>query len=267
MDNQRVAGALNDAMTRILVLGGTTEAREFAGLLADRADIVPILSLAGRTRNPAVQPVPTRVGGFGGTDGLAAFLRDENIGVLVDATHPYAARISANAAAAARTANIAIMAIRRPGWQHQEGDCWLRVPSVGDAVVALGPDPRRVFLALGRNEVRAFDAAPHHFYLVRSVDPVDPPLVLDRVRYLTARGPFDEGAELRLIDEYEIDIIVAKDSGGSATYAKIAAARVRHRPIVLIDRPAKPSVPSAADAEAAMLLLDHVLGSLRKRGV
>ena len=147
---------------RILILGGTTEARQLAGRLAARPDVELILSLAGRTENPVAQQVPTRVGGFGGAEGLAAYLKETETDLLIDATHPYAARISANAAEAARLAGVPILALRRPGWQREQGDRWVEGEGVPEAVAALGPIARRVFLALGRQEVGAFEAAPQH---------------------------------------------------------------------------------------------------------
>ena len=158
----------------ILILGGTAEARQLASRLAERGDADVTLSLAGRTREPATQPVPVRVGGFGGPAGLADYLRAERVALLIDATHPYASQISRNAAEAARQAGMPILALRRSPWLQVEGDRWTEVGSVAEAVTALGPAPRRVFLALGRQEVAPFEAAPQHQYLVRSVDPIEP---------------------------------------------------------------------------------------------
>jgi precorrin-6A/cobalt-precorrin-6A reductase len=257
---------------RILILGGTTEARQLAGKLAARADLAITLSLAGRTENPVAQGVPTRVGGFGGADGLAAYLRETRIELLVDATHPYAAQISANAEAAAREAGVPIVALRRPGWEPAEGDRWTLVDSVASAVTALAAAPRRVFLALGRQEVAAFEAAPQHHYLIRSVDPVEPRLAVPDATYLLARGPFREADERALLLEHRIDVVVSKNSGGEATYGKIAAARALGIEVVMIRRQALPDVASAETVEAlaAMvnhLLVGHFLGPAAERGV
>ena len=223
---------------RILILGGTTEARQLAGKLAARADLSVTLSLAGRTESPVAQRrAGTRVGGFGGADGLAAYLRETRIDLLIDATHPYAAQISANAAQAARMAGVPILALRRPGWEPVEGDRWTLVDTVGDAVQALGPAPRRVFLALGRQEVAAFEAAPQHHYLIRSVDPVEPKLAVPDATYLLARGPFREADERALLEKHRIDVVVSKNSGGEATYGKIAAARALGIEVVMVRRP------------------------------
>lgn len=237
---------------RILILGGTTEARELAARLAATPGLAVTLSLAGRTREPAVQPVPVRVGGFGGAAGLADYLRTERIGLLVDATHPFAERISHNAAGAAKAAGVPIVALRRPQWQRRAGDRWREVDDVAGAVAALGITPRRVFLAIGRQEAAAFEAAPLHFYLVRSVDPVDPPLALPYAEYVLSRGPFALAGELALLRDRRIDAVVAKNSGGDATYAKIEAARQLGIEVVMVRRPPVPDVPTVATVEAAV---------------
>jgi len=252
---------------RILILGGTTEARQLACKLAARDDLSITLSLAGRTENPVAQNVPTRVGGFGGAGGLAAYLNDMRIDLLIDATHPYAAQISANAAEAARKTGMPIIALRRPGWEAVEGDRWMLVDTVGDAVQALGAAPRRAFLSLGRQEVAAFEAAPQHHYLIRSVDPVEPKLAVPDAEYLLARGPFREADESALLRDHRIDVVVSKNSGGEATYGKIAAARVLGIGVVMVRRPALPDVPSAESLETLAAMVDHFLGPAADRGV
>jgi precorrin-6A/cobalt-precorrin-6A reductase len=252
---------------RILILGGTTEARQLAGKLSARADLAITLSLAGRTENPMAQHVPTRVGGFGDVKGLAAYLNDMRVDLLIDATHPYAAQISANAAEAARRSGVPAIALRRPGWIPAEGDRWTLVDTVASAVRALGSAPRRVFLALGRQEVAAFEAAPQHHYLIRSVDPVDPRLAVPDATYLLARGPFGEADELALLRQHHIDIVVSKNSGGEATSGKIAAARALGIEVVMIRRPSLPDVPSAEAVEALAAMVDHFLDPAAERGV
>ncbi|MFB9978408.1 cobalt-precorrin-6A reductase [Mesorhizobium kowhaii] len=242
---------------RILILGGTTEARQLAGKLAAGADCLVTLSLAGRTESPVAQGVPVRTGGFGGADGLAAHLRETGIDLLIDATHPYAAQISANAAQAARMAGVPVLALRRPGWEPVEGDRWTQVDTTGDAVQALGPAPRHVFLALGRQEVAAFEAAPQHHYLIRSVDPVEPKLAVPDATYLLARGPFRETEERALLEKHRIDAVVSKNSGGEATYGKIAAARAVGIEVVMVRRPALPDVPSAETVEALAAIVNQ----------
>jgi precorrin-6A/cobalt-precorrin-6A reductase len=252
---------------RILILGGTTEARQLAGRLAARSGPDVTLSLAGRTAAPAAQPVPVRIGGFGGAEGLADYLRDESIDVLVDATHPYAAVISAAAAVAATRAGVALVALRRPGWTPAAGDCWSEVDRMADAVPALGAAPRRVFLALGRKEIAPFAAAPQHRYLVRSVDPVDPPLAVPHAVYLTARGPFPEAGERALLEAHGVEVIVAKNSGGDATYGKIAAARALGLRVIMLRRPPLPEVAAVETVDEVMDWLDHGPGLATARGV
>jgi precorrin-6A/cobalt-precorrin-6A reductase len=254
-------------MRRVLILGGTSEARLLAARLSGRADLAVTLSLAGRTASPAPQSVPVRTGGFGGAEGLSQYLVTEHIDALIDATHPYAAVISANAAHAARQARIALLALRRPPWIRTEGDRWIDVPDTAGAVRALGNEPRRVFLALGRKELGPFVGAPQHHYLVRSVDPVDPPLPVPHASYIAARGPFPEPDERALLDRHRIDVIVAKNSGGSATYGKIAAGRALSLPVIMLQRPPLPDVPAVETVEEACAWLGHALTISTARGV
>ncbi|MBB4063058.1 cobalt-precorrin-6A reductase [Gellertiella hungarica] len=252
---------------RILILGGTTEARALAARLAgdDRFDTT--LSLAGRTLDPRPQPVPVRVGGFGGAEGLARHLAEEAVDLMIDATHPFAARISRNAAEAAQTAGVPLVALRRPAWERQAGDLWESVGSIPEAVRALPQAPSRVFLAIGRQEASQFSARPEHSYLVRSVDPVTPPLDVPDARYLLACGPFGLEDELDLLKRERIDVIVAKNSGGSATYAKIEAARLLGIRVIMVERQEPPGVPAVPTVEAALAHIDHLFSADRKRGV
>lgn len=252
---------------KILILGGTAEARQIATALAPRGDCGVTLSLAGRTGNPVGQGVPVRVGGFGGAEGLVRYLKENDITLLVDATHPYAARISINAAEAARLTGVSILALRRPGWERVEGDRWSEVADVPAAVAALGERPRRVFLALGRQEVGAFEAAPQHRYLVRSVDPVEPPLAVPDGEYILGRGPFETADELALLEKHGIDAVVSKNSGGAATYGKLAAARALGIEVVMVRRPRLPAVPSAETVHELVAMAGHALGPVAERGV
>lgn len=250
-----------------MILGGTTEARQLAGALAGRADHDVTLSLAGRTQTPVQHPVPVRVGGFGGPDGLAAYLADNRVDMLVDATHPYAAQISRNAAKAARLAGVTILALRRAPWLAQPGDRWTDVASATEAAEALSRDAqRRVFLALGRQELAPFERVPRHSYLIRSVDPVEPPLDLPDVRYILGRGPFGVADERDLFRDERIHVVVCKNSGGEATVGKLVAARELAIPVLMIRRPPLPDVPSAPTMEEALAMIDHLAASLAKRG-
>ncbi|RRI06869.1 cobalt-precorrin-6A reductase [Mesorhizobium tamadayense] len=251
----------------ILILGGTTEARQLAGRLARRQDFSVTLSLAGRTESPMAQGVPVRVGGFGGAEGLAAYLRQQHVDLLIDATHPYAARISANAAEAARQTGVPILALLRPGWEHVAGDRWTLVDSVAEAASALGTAPRRVFLAIGRQEAGAFEVAPQHRYLIRSVDPVEPKLAVPDAVYLLARGPFPEADERALLETHGIDAVVSKNSGGAATYGKVAAARALGIEVIMVRRPPLPDVPSVETVDQLAAKVDHLFEPVAERGV
>jgi precorrin-6A/cobalt-precorrin-6A reductase len=236
----------------VLVLGGTTEASALAQRLAHDTRIVVTLSLAGRTGTPVLPVARTRIGGFGGAQGLARWLGENRIGALVDATHPFAARISANAVAAADAAGVPLLSLLRPPWQQREGDTWIGVPHVQAAAQALGEKPRRVFLTIGRQEVAAFRAAPRHFYLVRAIDPPPAEELPPNAELILQRGPFDEAAEMALMRSRAIEVVVAKNSGAGATYAKIAAARRLGLPVVMLEQPAKPAGNKVATIDAAI---------------
>lgn len=242
---------------RVLVLGGTTEASELAGLLATDGRFEATMSLAGRTAVPRSQPIHTRIGGFGGVDGLVVWLAQEKIDAVVDATHPYADQISSNAVAACARLAIPLASVMRQPWQRQSGDNWLTVANAEDAADALGAEPRRVFLTLGRLELGAFARAPHHHYLIRTIDPPGDVTLPPDVHLLRSRGPFTGEAETALLSEEKIDIIVSKNSGGAATYAKIEAARQLGIQIVMVARPDKPRGYAIENALAAMQWLEQ----------
>ena len=235
--------------------------------LAARTDVTVTLSLAGRTASPLAQAVPTRSGGFGGTAGLVEYLRTHEIRALIDATHPYASTMSAHALSAAMQTSTPLISLCRPPWAAVAGDQWTEVHDLQAAVGALGRVPRNVFLAVGRQEIAIFAAAPQHDYVIRSVDPVDPPLAVLHARYILDRGPFGEEQERELLRAHAIDVIVAKNGGGAATYGKIAAARTLRIPIVLLRRPPALNVPTVATVGEAMSWLDHVLKAPTDRGV
>jgi precorrin-6A/cobalt-precorrin-6A reductase len=234
----------------ILILGGTTEASALAAACAARG-VPAILSYAGRTASPAAQPVPVRIGGFGGIDGLARYLAAARITHLVDATHPFAARISANAVAAAGVAGVPLLALTRPAWRPVAGDRWRFVPDLDAAVAALDGPARSVLLALGRMHVAAFARQPQHRYVLRFVDaPTVPPPLPDH-RLVIDRGPFTPAGDAALMTAHGIDLVVAKNAGGTGAAAKLAAARALGVPVMLIDRPVPP-VRAEVQAVAAV---------------
>jgi precorrin-6A/cobalt-precorrin-6A reductase len=243
---------------RVLILGGSTESSGLSRLLAGDQRFDTTLSLAGRTLKPRPQPVRTRTGGFGGADGLAAWLTQESIEAVVDATHPYADRISANAVTACGRLGLPLATILRPAWQAVTGDNWQTVASAEAAADVLGPQPRRIFLSLGRLELGAFARAPQHHYVARTIEPPDvalPPYI----DLIFDRGPFDEQAETSLLTREKIDVIVSKNSGGAATYPKIAATRRLGIPVVMIARPVKVHGHAVAHPTEAVAWLEQQL--------
>jgi precorrin-6A/cobalt-precorrin-6A reductase len=257
-----------DSPLRVLILGGTTEATALARLVAGRPEIDAVLSFAGRTLSPVPPPIPHRIGGFGGVEGLARFLVAEGTGAVVDATHPYAVRIAANAVAACAAAGVPLAVLSRPPWSAVDGDRWTEVDDAPAAAAALGPVPRRVFLTVGRLELDAFAAAPQHAYLVRTVDPPDPPVPLPRLTLIQGRGPFAQADERALMEREGVEVLVTKNSGGTATHGKIAAARALGLPVVVIRRPPGSGAGTVLHAPAAAVdwLLARHSGSTR-RGV
>lgn len=253
-------------MLRILILGGTTEASALARLLAGDMRFSPTLSLAGRTAAPALQPVPMRVGGFGGAEGLTRWLATEEIAAVIDATHPYAARISQNAAIACAGLGLPLGSVIRPAWAERPGDLWTHAASAEAAASLLAgdADPRRVFLSLGRLDLGAFAAAPRHDYLARTIDRPDGLDLPPRIRFILQRGPFDADAEARLLADEAIAVIVSKNSGGAATYGKIEAARQARLPVVMIARPKKPHGEVLGSPEAALAWLGDIAAHGRK---
>ena len=241
---------------RILILGGTSEARQLAARLSSRGDMSVTMSLAGRTLDPQPMPVPTRVGGFGGVAGLADYLRREAVSLLIDATHPFADQMARHAVLASQQADVPLVKLDRPAWARQEGDRWISVSSVEDAIDALGQRPRRVFLAIGRQEAAAAARAPQHAYVVRSVDPIDPPLDVPDVRYVLDRGPFSREREEALLRERQIDVLVCKNSGGDATSAKLAAARTLGVEVVMVERKPRLATSTVSSVEELLSLAD-----------
>jgi precorrin-6A/cobalt-precorrin-6A reductase len=242
----------------VLVLGGTAEARRLAAVLHRNPALAVTSSLAGRVAVPALPCGEVRIGGFGGTDGLLAWLRGHRTDAVVDATHPFAARMTANAVAATAAAGVPLLVLRRPGWTEGPGDRWHRVPDAAAAAALLSRSAaERVFLATGRGHLPVF-AALDQWFLLRAVDPPPPPLPA-RHHLVLARGPFTADGERALLREHRVDMLVTRDSGGDLTAAKLVAARELGVPVVLMARPPAPEAPAVTSVDAAAAWLDATL--------
>ncbi|WP_030592632.1 cobalt-precorrin-6A reductase [Streptomyces anulatus] len=238
----------------VLVLGGTTEARRLAESLAGDRHVRVTTSLAGRVSAPRLPPGDVRVGGFGGPFGLAAWVREHGVDAIVDATHPFAATMSRNAAEAAAQAHVPLLALRRPGWVAQDGDRWHSAGSLAEAAGLLPALGERVFLTTGRMGLAAFAGAglDELWFLVRSVDAPEPPCPA-RMEVLLDRGPFTLEGEREIIRHHRLDVLVTKDSGGDATAPKLTAAREAQIPVVVVRRPPVPEgVPVARTPDEAV---------------
>lgn len=238
---------------RVLILGGTAEARALAEALHGAG--VPIVSsLAGRVARPRLPVGETRIGGFGGPAALAHWLAARRIAAVVDATHPFAERISASAAAATHAAGVPLLRLERPGWSAGPGDRWTWVDDLGGADAALRElGAPRVLLTTGRQGLGHFTDNAAAWFLVRCVDPPDPAALPPRHELLLDRGPYTRVGELALIDHHDIQVLVTKDSGGPLTVAKLQAARTRGLPVIVVRRPvggSGPAVATVADAAA-----------------
>jgi precorrin-6A/cobalt-precorrin-6A reductase len=193
-----------------------------------------------------------RIGGFGGIDGLIAYLAQENVAAVIDATHPYASKISRNAELACASLNLPLIAYKRPQWNPEEGDCWIPVPDVEAAASLVNERGSRVFLSIGRQELGAFSGCNEAWFLVRSIDAPEERLPAHS-KLLLERGPFHFEAEMQMLRREGINRIVSKNSGGAATYSKIVAARTLRIPVVMLERPRKHTVPTAARGEDVLL--------------
>ncbi|MEU1549997.1 cobalt-precorrin-6A reductase [Nocardia sp. NPDC005745] len=237
---------------RVLILGGTREARELAHIASGERGFDIVSSLAGRVRAPLLPEGAVRVGGFGGAEGLRAWLAADETAAIVDATHPFAAAISANAAAAAHASGVPLVHLRRPRWVERPGDRWVRVPDLPAAAREAAALGERVFLTIGRQGVDAFAGSVRQWFLIRAIDPPESALP-PRHEVLLARGPFAVEDESRLLAEHRIDVLVTKDSGGEQTEAKLAAARAAGIPVVVVDRPPLPEgAPVVESPEQAL---------------
>jgi precorrin-6A/cobalt-precorrin-6A reductase len=244
------------ARHKVLILGGTGEALELAKRLAAIPEISVVTSLAGRTRHPTLPPGAVRVGGFGGVEGLVAYLGENTISLLINATHPFAAAISENALAAHKQSGVPLLRLLRPAWRKQADDTWIMAPSIQGAAAICRWLGKRVLLAIGSKDVAAFADLPRAHFLVRMVDfPVTPlPLVSSEV--IVAKGPFALADERRLLLERQVDLVIAKNSGGDATFAKIAAARELSIPVVMVERPEIALHPGSETVESVAAAFD-----------
>jgi precorrin-6A/cobalt-precorrin-6A reductase len=228
----------------VLILGGTAEARELSARL-HRDGIAVTSSLAGRVAKPRLPVGDVRVGGFGGPDALARWLTEHDVAAVVDATHPFAERISASAATAARAAGVPLLRLERPGWSERPGDRWHWVDDLDAAAASIAGLGERVLLTTGRQGLAAFAGVGAAWFFVRCVDPPDPPLP-PRHELLLDRGPYTLEGELALIDRHAIDLVITKDSGGRHTEAKLDAARARGLPVIVVRRPVRPVAPTVS---------------------
>lgn len=238
----------------VLILGGTGEALALARVLAEAMpDLAVTTSLAGVTAGPVVPPGRVRTGGFGGAEGLAAWLRDEAVDALVDATHPFAATMAGHAAAAAAATGVSRLKLVRPMWTRRDGDRWVMVGDAAEAAAALARlQARRVFLTLGARDLGAFAGLRDIAFTVRMIEPPAEPLPLAQAELILARGPYDAAGEEALLRARAIDAVVSKASGGAATLGKIDAARALALPVVMIARPPLPPGGSVDDVDAAL---------------
>jgi len=239
-----------------LILGGTSEASALARAVAAR-EIDAVISYAGRVERPRDLPIPRRVGGFGGAAGLADYLRANAITHVIDATHPFAAQMSRNAVEACERTGVPLIALARPAWTPGPGDDWREVPDIPSAVTALEGAPRRVMLAIGRIHLNAFAAQPQHDYLLRLVDPPETPPPLPRHSIVVSRGPFTLEDDTALLRAHGIELIVAKNAGGSGARAKLDAARALGLPVIMIARPALPERREVTTPEDVLDWLGH----------
>ncbi|WP_427156965.1 cobalt-precorrin-6A reductase [Aliinostoc sp. HNIBRCY26] len=242
-------------MKRVLILGGTGDAAELTAKIATISGIEAIASLAGRTSQPSLPDGNVRIGGFGGAAGLADYLRQMQIDLLIDATHPFANQISWNAATAANQVNIPRLMLTRPVWEKVAGDRWLEVDSHQAAAQILAKQAKRVFLTVGRQELAAFAHLQHIWFLMRMIDPPSDGNFIPPGEILCDRGPFTLEDERKILTQYKIDTIVSKNSGGKATYPKIIAAREQGIPVVIVNRPPIPPGEQVAKVEDAITWL------------
>lgn len=237
-------------MLNLLILGGTGEAADLVRQLPE--NIAPITSWAGRTKTPPNLPGEVRIGGFNGAEGLAAFLKENAIDAVIDATHPFAAQISKNAAEACEKIGIPRLLLKRPTWEKVKGDNWILAKDLADAAKQIADLGKRPFLTIGRQHLDAFAKIAEAYFIVRLLDQPQTPLPLPNHEIITGKPPFSLDGERQLIRDYAIDLLITKESGGTSTYAKIEAARLEEIPVLMVKRPAPPPGETADSIEAAL---------------
>ena len=251
---------------RVLILGGTSEAAQLAARLSERTDLIVISSLAGRVEKPVLPAGIIRTGGFGGVPGLIEYLLKQSIEVVIDATHPFAAKISSNAELACRQTKTSLIAFERPAWRPQQGDDWVQVADVESAALLVDKPKNRVFLSVGRQELNRFSECRNAWFLIRTIDKPTVPLPHNS-KLILNRGPFRLHDERLLLQQEAITHIVSKNSGGEATYAKIEAARELGIEVILVDRPVIPRATVCTHLDEVYLRLEELLAGQPARKV
>jgi precorrin-6A/cobalt-precorrin-6A reductase len=245
----------------ILLLGGTAEAALLARAVVERfGDAVALTtSLAGRTAPAMAIPGNVRIGGFGGVDGLAAYLRAHGLDLVIDATHPFADQISAHARLACACAAVDRLMLVRPMWQRHRLDRWIEVADLAAAAAMVGKIGRRAWLTVGASDLDAFAHVTEVRFLVRLIHAPTRPLPLRLHQMLLGRGPFSLLEEQHVLHRHAIDVLVCKASGGAATEAKLVAAREASLPVIMVRRPPAEPGDAVASVDAALAWLDSFL--------
>ncbi len=247
---------------RLLLLGGTGEARELAERLSEDSRVEVVTSLAGRTRAPALPPGPVRIGGFGGEEGLARFLREGRIGAVLDATHPFARRITRTAHGVCARLGLPYLRLERPPWQPVDGDLWTVVPDLEAGLAAACREGATVFVNIGRADWPRLLARRQCRFVIRTVEPCHPPA--PHVAVVAGRPPYTVEGDRQLLLRFRVDRLLVRNAGGAGAYPKLVAARELGLPVVMIERPVLDVAPSVPDVGAAQLWLDGLLRGLSR---